>query len=249
MKDLSTITLIPIVLNREQIANMSPDEMRRHIMLTSIMQDLVLLLKYLQFIGNNGHTGEAQLKAYECQTLFHLSLLIAKSHEAWLFISNGKLLKPNEGRSQKLGDAAKDVISVFKDRKTTQTFSFIRNKFGFHYDIENDLLPKVAKAAKSEDTLEMWLSENESGNDFFPSTCKIIRSVILSEMQEQGFTGTQQEIMDKLFESALDCVMKLLIFCRCYLAESFPEMWVEDDPVILKAPSMNDVRLPYLVGR
>ena len=243
-----TIALTRLTLDKQQIESLSALDMRRQIMITRILQELVLQLKQFEFVCNAEHGDEIRKKAFHCQISFVIYTLIGRIHESWLFLKNSGALEEAKSGTPELAELAESVARRFDNTNTYKIFRFIRNKFGFHYDTYKDLEPLVEEAMQEMDELEIWLSTAESGNDFFLSTSHAMESIVYSKMRKIGFCGTEKQLSETLYESTVSCASLVLEFSRSYLAEKLSGVWQQQDTVEIEVPCMSEVELPYLVA-
>ena len=65
----------------------------------------------------------------------------------------------------------------FSDKKVKDIFAFIRDKFGFHYEYQNDVDEMIENASKQFSEFEMWLSD-DSANEIFASSNAVMLEVV-----------------------------------------------------------------------
>lgn len=246
MSDSGKVELTKLILEREEINKMSPLEKKRYIMLTSMLQDLNILQKCLLFSGNPIASEKPFVSAFRTINFFFLQTLISKTHEMWNFINKNGILDDHSTHSNELKAKCIEVQNFFSNKKVEKIFSFIRNKFGFHYEYKDDVNSLIDEEMKLLNHLEIWLS-NDSGNEIFASSNEIILNVIFSEMSTFGFKGDRQELMNKIFDLALSAARILREFSVNYIAEAFSINWLQTEVVEVNVPSISEVHLPLIV--
>jgi len=164
-----------------------------------------------------------------------------------MFLEKNKILDSIGG----LNDVTKmsaQVKDFFGDQKIDGICSFIRNKFGFHYEHWDDIDVLIDNEVKQFTEFEIWLSMEDSGNKIFASTNAVMQKVIFSEMTKLGFTGNDAELFDDLFELALRGARILREFTIAYLTEVLPVTWVKTEELEIMSPLYSDVKLPLIVA-
>ena len=218
-------------------------------MLTLILRDLNLLQKCLIYIGNKKHFEKPLVSSKTTTSFFFLKTLISKIHEMWTFLNRNEILNNRSTFSNELNAKIDEIQSFFSDRKVADIFSFIRNKFGFHYEYLDDVDILLDEAIKSFDNLEMWLSTCDSGNEIFASSNAVMISVIFSEMNKLGFEGDKQELMNKMFNLALNAARIFREFSLFYIVEAFSIKWRQEEEIEVNVPILSNVELPLIVKR
>ena len=179
---------------------------------------------------------------------FLVTTLASKLWEAYKFVKKEQLLENvPENAPPKLMKAG-DRFNRFYENRQVSIFGFIRNKFGFHYDTYNDLDPKIDTAFRKRSRIDMWLGEENHGNDIFSSTNDIISEVLYDQMQTYGFCGDREQFVNCLCNLVLDGVEVVQKWTRFYLYYCFPG-WKETDKAELEAPIESEVVLPTIIAR
>ena len=150
--------------------------------------------------------------------------------------------------SRELKEKCEEIENFFSDNKVKDIFTFIRNKFGFHYEYRDDVDVMIEDASKQFSEFEIWLSE-DSANEIFASSNAVILEVIFLKMKRVGFTGDAKSLMDQLFDLALKGSGLFREFSVLYLAEAFPVSWVQREEVVIEAPQYSQVKLPLIVTK
>lgn len=247
MSNSGKTKLAKLILEREELNKMSPKEKKRYIMLTSILQDLNLLQKCLIYSGNKKPSEKPLVSANTTISFFFLKTLISKIHEMWRFLNKNKILDDHSTFSNELKAKGDEIQDFFLDKKVEEIFSFIRNKFGFHYEYWDDVDSLINEAMKSFDQLEMWLSKWDSGNEIFASSNAVMLSVIFSKMSNLGFEGDEQNLMNKIFDLALNAARIFQEFSVFYIVEAFSIKWRQEEEIEIDVPSISEVHLPLIV--
>ncbi|MBW1796770.1 MAG: hypothetical protein JRJ38_20540 [Deltaproteobacteria bacterium] len=226
---------------------MSPKEKKRYIMLTLILRDLNLLQKCLIYSGNKKSSEEPLVSATTTISFFFLKTLISKIHEMWTFLNRNEILDNHSTFSNELKAKRDEIQKFFSDNKVEEIFSFIRNKFGFHYEYLDDVDLLIDEGMESFDQLEIWLSTWDSGNEIFASSNALVLSVIFRKMSNLGFEGDEKNLMDKIFDLALDAARIFREFSVSYIVEAFSINWRQEEEIEIDVPSISEVHLPLIV--
>jgi uncharacterized protein YqcC (DUF446 family) len=243
------VKLIRMVLTKDELNKLSPNQKKQFIMITSMIRDLNLLQKCLIFSGYPSEHSDRgpNESAKAILILFFLKTLISHIWEMWLFIKNSGVLNGNSILSDETRSKGHGVRSFLDEPKIRNVFSFIRNNFGFHYEYEDRVDASIDKASNELREFEMWLSK-DSTNELFSSTNAVILEVICSEMTRVGFSGDKNALMSELFHMALKGADLLREFSVGYLAEGFKYKWEEQEGIEVDAPLLAEVKLPLIVA-
>ena len=158
----------------------------------------------------------------------------------------------NENFNGQLGTLKKQIADFFSEKKNRDIFSFIRNKFGFHYEADpkhKKELEDLIGPAMDDHEMDMWLSNTDSGNEIFGSSNAIMLKVIFERMRNNGFTGDDKALMDKLFDLTLNISRIFHDFYKLYLVENILENIQLQDmgEVKIEAPLLSETKLPLIV--
>ncbi|MBU3967966.1 MAG: hypothetical protein KKG76_11455 [Euryarchaeota archaeon] len=246
---MKKIKLTKLTLPNDEIIKLDKKEKKRYIMFTCMVRDLNLLQKCLAFISNEKPTNDPYISANTTISFFFLKTLISKIHEMWFFMNNNKIWDDYSNFSSGLKNIGNEVKKFFSDKKVEDIFSFIRNKFGFHYEYWDDVDKLIDDASKSFPQFEMYLSSENSANEIFSSSNAVILKVIFLKMQELGFEGEDKDLMDILFNLALQGARLFQEFSVFYLSEAFSIKWEQQEEIEVEAPLVSEVRLPLIVAR
>lgn len=246
-----------LFLQKDEIAKITPLYRKRYIMFTSIVRDVTLLSKFLHYVRNKKPKEEilqyANTMAYE----FFLTTLISKIYEMWVFITrNGILeeLKQNTNSSA-LQKSIDDINALFLDTQTESTkegllFEFIRHSFSCHYEYMNRIDPIISNAFEKfgDNDFQVYLTENDSANDVFPSLNAVISMSIFQKMDELKFSVTDEQQKMKLLFSLTNEGAKLVMeFCLTYLTEAFPIQWEQrEEEIEIDVPEISTIELPII---
>ena len=189
--------------------------------MTSMFRDLDIYGKLLLFISNTSTANKVESADKAGNIIFILIKYISSIHEMLLFMEKDVIGKEEIvgilNEQIELKNNADQIIKEYK-AKHKKIYSFIRNKYGFHYGQKQGLEPSICEAVKDCDELEIYLSNTLSGNDVFASTSKIVIATIYDEMKKNRFPDkSSQELLKILVDSASDVGEKLKDFYRKYL--------------------------------
>jgi hypothetical protein len=242
------VKLTKLVLPKNEIDKLSPQEKKRYIMFTCMVRDLNLLQKCLIFVSNEGASDAPNVAARATISFFFLKTLVSKVHEMWMFLKKNKITEKSVSFSRELKEKSDEIDKFFSEKKIEDIFAFIRNKFGFHYEYWDDIDSMIEDVSKRFSEFEIWLSD-DSANEIFPSSNAVILEVIFSEMKRLGFQGDTSGLMDELFRLALKGALLFREFSVCYLAETFTVNWEKREEVEIEAPQYSQVTLPLIVAK
>lgn len=214
-----------------------------------MVRDLNLLQKCLAFISNEKPVNEPYISANTTISFFFLKTLISKIHEMWFFMNKNRIWDDYPNFSSDLKNKAIEIKKFFSDKKAEDIFSFIRSKFGFHYEYWDDVDKLIDDASKIFSEFEMYLSSENSANEIFSSTNAIILKVVFLKMRELDFEGEDKDLMAILFNLTLQGARLFQEFSVFYLSEAFAIKWEQQEEIEVEAPLISEVRLPLIVAR
>ena len=234
-----------LTLSTSELKKLTERQRKQYVMLTGILRDLLLLQKLLIFNTDEREGNEVLRSACAAQSLFLVSVLASKLHEAGAFLCKEELLTAVPGSLQE----TKDKVTAFYARPHVRILKFIRDKFAFHYDTRADLDPKIDAAFRELPQATMWLSKDDSGNDVFSSTNDVISEVLYREAQALGFLGDRPAFLKHLLGMVIDGARVVANFGRGYLACCFPVTWEEAGSEEVEAVLCDKVILPSVITR
>jgi hypothetical protein len=246
---MKKIKLTKLTLSQEELNKLSKKQKKRFIMFTCIIRDLNLLQKCLSYIRNDKRTEDPFHSANVIMGLFFLKTLVSKIHEMWFFLKKNKITNDRCTFSPDLKNKIDEIILFFDDKKTEKIFTFIRNKFGFHYEYYNNVDELIENALKDFDCYEVWLSSENSANEIFSSTNAVILRVIFSRMTKLGFQGDAQALMNALFDLSVKGARLFQEFSVHYLTEISDIKWEQQTNIEIDVPLISEVKLPLIVAR
>ena len=108
---------------------------------------------------------------------------------------------------------------------------------------------RINKSIDGFDSIYMWLSEDDSGNEIFDSTNAIMMDVILRKMEELGFKGDNQQLLPQLFDLTLKAAKLFREFCILYFTDSILDGidYKDESGGKIRATSLSRVNLPFFV--
>jgi len=241
------LKLTNVVLPQSELAKLSPQEKKRYVVFTTMLRDLNILQKCLLSTGNVTGSSEAENSGKVTISFFFLKTFISKICEMWTFLKRNNVDVSCSSYSDETKENHAGIVQFFADQNNKDIFRFIRDKFGFHYEYQNDVDSLIEDASDQVKEYETWLSE-DSGNEIFSTSNTIIMEVIFSEMKRLGFSGTNEDLLRKLFDLSL-CAAKLFReFGVYYLVDAFNVKWEKKESLEVEAPEFSDVSLPFIVG-
>lgn len=252
MPEDNLINMQKVVIPNSEVKKMPDDFKRQYVMFTNMLRDLNLLQKFILFIKVDNQ-NEVSNSAFTTLSFFVLKTLTSKINEMWNFIKDKTIgiLKNKDTFPKEVTDELTKVEDFFSDPKVEDLFSFVRNKFGFHYDTYQDIVPLISSIMNNFESIDMWLSEDDSANDIFSSSNAIMFQVIFSRMRDKGFLGDDKKIMSTLVELTIEAARLLREFCVAYL--SFVILGnvetKQTDKIKVVATLLSEVKLPLIVTK
>ena len=250
MVDKDYILLNKLVIPSDSVRGMTKSQKRQYLMITNMLRDLNLLQKLLLFTNNNERPDEPTESANTTISFFFLKTLISKNHEMWEFMEKEGLLR--ERFDGKLRELRKEVDDFFSIQGNRDIFSFIRNKFGFHYEADHRHkreLEDLIEPAMNDHEMDMWLSSDDSGNEIFGSSNAVMLKVIFQRMREKGSNGDDKGLMKQLVGLTLKISKIFREFYLMYLVEIvLRDIELQDlGTVKVMAPLLSKMKLPLIV--
>lgn len=166
---MKKVKLTKLILSKKEIDKLSRQEKKRYIMFTCMVRDLNLLQKCLLFVGNDDSSDKASGSAKTTMSFFFIKTLMSKIHEMWTFLNRNRILQNSTSFSKELKEKCGEIEDFFSDKKVKDIFAFIRDKFSFHYEYQNDVDEMIENASKQFSEFEIWLSD-DSANEIFVSS-------------------------------------------------------------------------------
>lgn len=248
---MGKVKLVRLSLPKSERRKMSATEKKRYIMFAFILRDLNLIQKCLIYSRNDTPAVQLLDSANTTASVFFMKTLISKIHEMRKFMEKNKVVTDTATYSPELKDSVKRIDDFYSDSKVRNIFAFVRDKMGFHYEHKKDIDALIETVFDSFDDNEfsMWLSETDSGNDIFVSATTLTMSVILKQMQIEGFQGDDLTRMEKLFTLSLGAARLFQNFSSLYLAEAFNVQWNQDESIEVDVPVISTVTLPVIVAK
>ncbi|MBU1044085.1 MAG: hypothetical protein KJ915_06770 [Candidatus Omnitrophica bacterium] len=239
-----------LVLPKETVASLSARDKKRLLMLTSMMRDMDLYRKMLIY-GGKQKTGNAKIDETVFVTLIFSTskILISKVYEVWKFVDSEKIVTEKEGFSENLLCRWNEVEAFFSEVKNKKLFSFIRNKFGFHFDHYQEIEAYIEKAMEEVGDLEFWMGSDSSGNDVFSFSNTVMLTVLRNKMTELGFVGNEEALIGQLQKLPIIISHSINEFCKGYLTEVLLDgkIFHQKLKVDVMAPLLSEVNLPWIV--
>lgn len=242
------IEMARIQLSNEDIAKLDSQQKKRLIMFTLIMRDINFLQRCLIIASNEDANSEPFSSGKNTTIFFYLKTLLSKIHEMRLFLERNRILNQSDNSNLMFREKQKAVMEFFANPKMRNILDFIRNKFGFHYEYQDDVDLAISEALSNLDTYEAWVSTRDSGNEIFKSSNTILLQVIFSEMRKEGYSGSDDDLMKALFDVILCGCRILRDFSLAYITEGLDVEWKYDDTIEIDAPEISSVVFPSIVA-
>lgn len=245
-----TLEFHQLVLPKETVESLSARDKKRLLMLTSMMRDMDLYRKMFVY-GGKQKTGHEKLdEAVFVTLIFSISkILMSKVYEIWKFLESEKIGKEKTGFSTDLLGRWNEIEAFFSEEKNKKLFSFVRNKFGFHFDHYPEIESYIEDAMKEVGDLEFWMGSDSSGNDVFASSNTVMLTVLRNKMTELGFVGSEEELIGQLQKLPIVISYSMNEFCKGYLTEVLlkGKSFQQKLTVVVTAPLLSEVNLPLIV--
>ena len=114
----------------------------------------------------------------------------------------------------------------------------------------NHIDPIITNAFEKfgDNDFQMYLTENDSANDVFPSLNTVILMSIFQKMDELKFSVTEtDEKMKLLFSLTSEGTKLVMEFCPTYLTEAFPIKWEQrEEEIEIDVPEISTIELPII---
>ena len=240
-----------LFLQKNEITKIDPLYRKRYIMLTSLVRDVTLLSKFLHYGSNKKPTEEILQYANTMAAIFFLNTLISKIYEMWVFITKNGILEELQQKtnSPALQKSIDSINAFFSDPQKKGIFEFIRHSFSCHYEYMNHIDPIISNAFEKfgDNDFQMYLTENDSANDVFPSLNSVILMSIFQRMDELEFPVTDEQKMRLLFSLTGEGTKLVMEFCPTYLTEAFPIKWeTREEEIEIDVPEISTIELPII---
>lgn len=240
-----------LFLQRDEIAKIKPLYRKRYVMLTSIVRDVTLLSKCLHYVGNKKPKEEILQYANTMASLFFLTTLISKIYEMWVFITRNNILKELQQRnnSTELKKSIDDINTFFSNTQKKGVFEFIRHSFSCHYGYKSHIDPIISGAFDKfgDNNFQVYLTENDSANNVFPSVNSVIMMSIFQKMDELQFVATNEQKIKILFSLTGEGAKLVMEFCPIYLTEVFSIKWEKKaEEIEMEVPEISTIELPII---
>lgn len=211
------IRLKKLILSKEDALKMSPWQLRQYFIITNILHDLDFYGKLLVFITRTPACNRVENEGKAVSQIFILIKYISSVYEMFEFLK-----KDVVGKFDKQSDLRDEATKIIKGYKNNyeKIYSFIRNKYRFHYEWQDDLEPFFCEAVKEYGNLDVYMSDVLSGNDVYSSSGAIVFATIISKMKKHGYSNkTSKGIFDDLAISVTNIGQQLKMFYRKYLVD------------------------------
>lgn len=244
-----TLEFHQLVLPKEAVESFSARDKKRLLMLTNMMRDMDLFRKLLVYVREQ-KLGDKELDkaAFITLSFSFIKILISKVFEIWEFLKSENIGQEKESFSEPLRDWWDKIEAFFLHEKNNKLFSFVRNKFGFHFDHYQDIDPYIEAAMCEVGDLEFWLGNDSSGNDVFGGSNKVMLIVLRNKMSELGFVGNEKELIGHLQRLPIEISHSMNEFCKGYFIEIIlnEKRLQEKRAITVIAPLLSEVNLPLI---
>lgn len=211
------ITLKKLILPKETVSRMQPFQLRQYFVITNMLHDLDFYGKLLSFISNVPESSPVERSDKAGNQINILIKYISNIYEMVKFLKRDVIERID--KQDMLGTEACKIISEY-EKNYVDIYRFIRNKYGFHYEWEEDLEQFICDAVKEYGDLDIYLSDAISGNDVFASSSAIVFMTIMDKMRKHGYPDKSSgKLFDDLATSAIRMGESLKIFYRRYLLD------------------------------
>ena len=231
---------------RKDIEALPENELIFFIQACRILNDINILHKTTT-ISNKTVGSEVERKAQNSQSLFFLMLLAGKLFEGWDLLQKSffgsNLSKKYENQFPKdAQNSLRDLKNYFG--KKENLIKKVRNKIAFHYD-SKEILEQIKKLPQDED-LEIYLTQYQGNCFYYIPNVLLINAII----DWSGISDPLQAI-DRFFAEVTSVArwyINFLNHCLQNIAEKNVN-WELKELDIQDPPAINDVVLPYFIGK
>lgn len=97
------------------------------------------------------------------------------------------------------------------------------------------------------DDFQVYLTQNDSANDVFPSLNSVILMSIFQKMDNLQFAERDEQKLKILFSLAGEGAKLVMEFCPIYLTEVFPVKWEhKEEEIEIVVPEISTIELPII---
>jgi hypothetical protein len=246
-----TLEFHQLVLPKEAVESFSARDKKRLLMLTNMMRDMDLFRKLLVYVGQQTpDNNDLDRAAFITLAFSFIKILISKVFEIWEFLDCEKIGQEKKSFSKSLRIRWDEIEAFFLNEKNYQLFSFVRNKFGFHFDHYQDIEPYIEAAMCEVGDLEFWMGNDSSGNDVFGGSNTVMLTVLCNKMSELGFVGNEKELIGHLQRLPIEISHSMNEFCKGYFTEIIlkGKRLRQKKELTVIAPLLSEVNLPLIVS-
>lgn len=247
-----TLEFHQLVLPKKVVESFSARDKKRILMLTNMMRDMDLFRKLLVYVTEQTR-GDKELDqaAFITLSFSFIKVLISKVFEIWEFLNSEKIGQEKKLFSKPLCVWWDKIEAFFHHEKNYKLFSFVRNKFGFHFDHYQDIEPYIEAAMREVGDLEFWLGNDSSGNDVFAGSNTVMLTVLRNKMSELGFAGNEKELIGHLLRLPIEISHSMNEFCKGYFIEIIlkEKRFRQKRAITVIATLLSEVNLPLIVKK
>ena len=240
-----------LVLAKKELETLSARDQKRLLMVTNMLRDMDLFRKLLIYTKEQNFTDSVFSEAaFVSISLPFIKLFISKCFEVRQFFLEEKVAEDKRMFSKELLEWWNNIEVFFNEQKNCKLFSFVRNKFGFHFDHYQEIESYIKTAMNEVGDMKLWTQTDQAGNDLYASSNTIMLVVLRNKMQELGFTGNEENIIGQLQRLPIEISHSINEFCKLYLLEIIlkGKCFSKERTIIVTAPLLSDVSLPLIVS-
>ncbi len=239
--------LLEFNIPKSKLDAIPEDEQIFFIQLTHFLNELNILQKCV-IISSNGMASLNIVKrrGQVSQAQFFIRTLAGKLNEGWGMLKKGffttQLSKKYENILSQVGkDSLSELKRYFSGKNN---INLIRNKFAFHYDIE-EIKEEIAKIAQSE-VLKMFISEHR-GNCLYSLSDVIANWAILHSIDPCNPQRAMEILINEVATKVSGLFQEFGGNCISIIMEKLDVAYVEVE--IPEPPLIDNARLPYFVRK
>jgi hypothetical protein len=246
----SKLKLYRVRIPKQKLNSISEGERILFFQLGNLFNELNILHKCLIVSNpNKKYKNLAEERGQNTQSLFFLRILSGKLYEGNELLKNGFFNKVSKEIYPHLSNEDKENLDKLKKYFEKENIvEKVRNKFAFHYDLDN-VKSELQRIPDSE-YFELYPLEDRANSLYYMSEEMVIRA-ILSNITPLKSQEALQEAMDLLFGDVIKVAGWFLNFIDSFMlviVKKIPEIDLEEMGDI-DSPDFEKMYLPYFLKK
>jgi len=241
--------LYKIQIKTGDLQKIPKKELLFFIQLTNFANEIFCLQKITFFSADVEEKDLLIRRAKNSQALFLIRLTAGKLWEAWMLLETHyhSSVLARDYIEQFSDEAKKDYKYIKKYFGKSNIIKMVRDKYAFHFDPDSSKkVEEVIDALKNDEVFDMYFSEHH-GNCFYDMSNTLINESLFSFINESDRNNAIKRLLTEVKDTTKhflhfvgECV---LVFGKKHLGLNAEEIEIPDQP------SLEDVKIPYFVGR